>query len=134
GLTEIEEAFAVAMTSFANRRRRRRRIATTAALVLAVVVATVFGSLWRRSVLQTRRAEASKLLTLGHSALAMERTQALAYAIASLELADTPEARRLALKSLWAGPPATVMPEADNAWGLSFSPGSKQLAVGYWGG
>ena len=134
GLTEIEEAFAVAMTSFANRRRRRRRIATTAALVLAVVIATVFGALWRRSVLQTRRAEASKLLTLGHSALAIERTQALAYAIASLELADTPEARRLALKALWAGPPATVMPEADKAWGLSFSPGGKQLAVGYWGG
>ena len=39
----------------------RRRIATTAAVVLALVIAAVFGSLWRRSVLETRRAEASKL-------------------------------------------------------------------------
>jgi WD40 repeat protein len=135
GLTEIEELFAAAMTSFANRRRRRRRLAAVAAVIVIAAVAVVFAGLWRRSVEETRRAEASKLLTLGHVALSDERTQALAYAIASLEFADTPEARRLALKALWAGPPATLIPTGGGQRNsISFAPDGSKMAVGFWDG
>jgi hypothetical protein len=75
GLTEIEEHFAAAMTSFATRRRRHRRLAAVATVIVFAVVATVFAGLWRRSVEETRRAEASKLLTLGHVTLSDERTR-----------------------------------------------------------
>lgn len=134
GLSEIEEGFAAAMISFATRRRRRRRLAAAAAIFVFAVVAVVFAGLWRRSVEETRRAEASKLLTLGHVALSDERTRALAYAIASLEFADTPEARRLALKALWAGPPATVVPGGEGSWPVSFTSDGSMMVVGFWDG
>jgi serine/threonine protein kinase/WD40 repeat protein len=145
GLTETEEAFASAMTSLAARRRRRRRVAGVGAVVLLAVLAIVFAGLWRRSVLETRRAVASKLVTMGHYALEEERTEALAFAIASLRRADTPEARRLALRALWAGPPATVLPTRPKlsslvayyegfAWALAFDSDGRQLAVGHFDG
>ena len=134
GLTDLEEAFAAAMTSLATRRKRRRRIAAVVGVAVLLAVLAVVTGLWRRSVLETRRAEASKLLTLGHAALAEERTEALAYSIASLELSDIPEARRLALRVLWAGPPATAIPDGEGAWGLAFAPDGRQIAVGYSGG
>ena len=109
GLSELEEAFASAMTSLATRRRRRRRIAAVAALALAVVIAAVFGALWRRSVLETRRAEAAKLLALAQLHLDKDPSGALAYAGSSLELSDTAEARVFALRALWKAPPARVL-------------------------
>ena len=109
GLSDLEEAFAQAMTSFATRRRRRRRIAAVAALALTMIVAMVFATLWRRSVLETRRAEAAKLLALAQVQLDTDPTEALAYATASLELADTEEARIFAVRSLWAGPPLRAL-------------------------
>jgi hypothetical protein len=81
GLTELEEAFATAMTSLATRRKRRRRIAAVAALALALVTAVVFGALWRRSVQETRRAEAE----------ALQREAAQLLALGQLQLADSPE-------------------------------------------
>jgi len=132
GLTETEEAFGSAMTRHANRRRRRRRAAIAAGVAALVVVLAVVTGLWRKSVRETRRAEAQKLLVLGQSAFAEERTRALAYAIASLGLADTPEARRLALKALWAGPPATLVPEGGVH--AVFSPDGRYLVNGNWGG
>jgi WD40 repeat protein len=141
GLTETEEAFAAAMTSLATRRKRRRRVAATVGVAVLLAVLTAVTGLWRRSVQQTRRAEAetnraeaSKLLTLGESVLEEWRTWALAYAIASIELADTPEARRLALKALWAGPPATKLPDGGLAGELAFAPDGRHLAVGDWRG
>ena len=109
GLTDLEEAFASAMTSLATRRRRRRRIAAAAVFVMLLAVLAVVGTLWRRSVQETRRAEAAKLLALGQLRLEDYPTATLAHAIASLELADTPEARRLALRALWEGPTAFVI-------------------------
>ena len=53
-----------------------------------------------------RRSEASRLLALGQLRLAEDPTEALAFATASLELADTPEARVFAMKALGEGPPA----------------------------
>ena len=115
GLTETEEAFAVAMTLYARRRRRLRRVAAVAAIVVFAVLAAVFGTLWRRSVRETRRAEASKLLALAQIQLDVSPSEALAFAISSLELADTGPARRLALEALAAGPPATVLEVGDPA-------------------
>ena len=108
GLTEIEEGFAAAMTSFANRRKQRRRLAGVAAVVVATIVALVFAGLWRRSVQETKRAEAAKLLALGELELSEYPTASLAWATSSLELADTREGRLMALRALAKGPPVTV--------------------------
>ena len=130
GLTEVEEAFAAAMTSFAARRARRRRMAAAAAFAVLLAGLVVVGSFWRQSVRETRRAEASKLLALGQLAFQEERTRALAYAVASLEMTDTPEARHLALRALWAGPPATIVSGNQGAWWIAFSPDGGQLVFG----
>jgi WD40 repeat protein len=110
GLTQIEETFAAAMTSLATRRRRRRRIAAASVVVFLAAVAMVLGALWRRSVEETRRAEAGKLLALAQARLEEDTTAALAYTRASLALADTPEARRFAVEVLWRGPVARILP------------------------
>ncbi len=80
GLSELEEAFANAMTALSSRRRRRRRLAAVAVLAVAVVVGAVTTTLWRRSVAEARRAEAGKLLALGQTQLEDDPTAALAYA------------------------------------------------------
>jgi len=133
GLTEVEEDFAAAMSHSAKRRARRRRIAATSALALAIVLAAVFGTLWRRSVQETRRAEASKLLALAEVQIDEGPTEALAYATTSLELADTEEARMFAVRALWAGPPALALdlrqPGDPEFWVPTFSPDGRWLAV-----
>jgi WD40 repeat protein len=133
GLSGLEEAFANAMTTLATRRRRRRRIAAALALGLTLVIAGVFGTLWRRSVQETRRAEAAKLLALGQAQLDTDPTEALAYATASLELADSEEARIFTVKALWAGPPLRAL-DLEGHPGRqfavpSFSPDGRWLAV-----
>ena len=95
GLSELEEAFAAAMTSLATRRRRRRRIATAAIVVVLAAVAIVLFTLWRRSVHETRRAEAAKLLAFAQARLAEDPTEALVLTTASLR-SPTP-ARRASL-------------------------------------
>jgi WD40 repeat protein/tRNA A-37 threonylcarbamoyl transferase component Bud32 len=122
GLTEIEEAFGQAMTRHAERRRRRRRMAVAAVLAIAAVVTVVTTALWRRSVLHERRAEAQKLIALGTVEKETYPTAALVYAAQSLELADSNEARLLALEALWEGPTAFIVNE-DTDDHLSFSPG-----------
>jgi hypothetical protein len=133
GLTETEENFAQAMTLLATRRRRRRRIAAAAAMTLVVILAAVFGALWQRSVREARRAEAQKLIALGTLQMEDYPTAALAYATQSIELADSLEARLLALEALWEGPTAFVVNErrTENA---SFSRGGRWLAQGQFGG
>jgi len=128
GLTDLEEAFASAMTSLATRRRRRRRVAATFVVVFLAVVATVLGALWRRSVQETRRAEAGKLFALGQAQLEPDPTAALAYTRASLELFDTPEVRRFALEVLWSAPVARILPVQRMAQelGLPEDPGHIQ--------
>ncbi len=141
GLTELEEAFATAMTSLASRRRRRRRIAVTAGFIILVAVLAVVGSLWQRSVLETRRAESAKLLALGELELEAYPTAALAWATSSLELADTSEGRALALRALGQGPPLTILErelESDRFFRLGFSSAgrwlvSSQLSKDFWG-
>ena len=130
-LTEVEEAFAAAMAALAGRLKRRRRLAVAAILSTLVVGLGVVGSFWRHSVLEARRAEAAKLLALGQLAIEASPSAAVAYAIASLELADTTESRLLALKALWRGPTAFVVTE-DGSRSPRFSPDGRWAAYGAW--
>ena len=105
------------MTALANRRRRRRRMAVAAVVAALAVGLGVVGVLWTRSEAARRqadaealRAEAGKLLALGQAELERYPTAALAYATKSLELADTEEARRFALRVLQDAPTALVAP------------------------
>jgi WD40 repeat protein len=132
GLSDLEEEFASAMSAFAMRRRLRRRFAVSATIILLLVGLVVVGTFWRRSVLETRRAEASKLLALADAELSSERPEsnpsaALAFVVKSLELSDTSDGRLVALRALWDGPMALV-PE-DALWDDSvFSPDGRWLA------
>ena len=108
-LTELEEAFAAAMSAFANRRRRRRRFAVAASFIALLIILLFVGSFWRRSMQATARAEASELVALGQLELDNYPSATVAHAIASLELADGPAARRLALEALWKGPTAIIV-------------------------
>jgi WD40 repeat protein len=130
GLTELEEAFGRAMTSLATRRRRRRRIAATIVVGFLAAVAMVLFALWRRSVQQTRRAEAQKLVALGKVRLEDYPTAALALGIQSLELADSEEARFLALEALWEGPTAFVVSNEPTIK-ASFSPRGDWLVLSH---
>ena len=97
---------------------------------------TLITALWQRSVAQTRRAESSKLLALGQLEFERYPSAAVAYALKSLELSDTLEARRFALEALQQGPTALFMgfPEGFEGRGwaqrVSFSPDGKWLAIG----
>ena len=115
-LTAIEETFTAAMHARARRTYRRRRLAVAAVLVLALGGVGITSALWRRSeqargvaATEAARAEASKLLALGQVELDRDPAKALAYTLASLEIADTPIARRFAVEVLWHGPPARVV-------------------------
>lgn len=141
-LSASEDAFARAMQVNATRRRRRRRAVVAALLGVAVTVAIVTSVLWqradasrRRAEAETLRAEASKLVALGEREQASYPTGALAYAIKSLELADTEPARLLALRVLQQAPVARIAPDSgdDDAGGamrLDFSPSGEWVAMG----
>jgi len=126
GLTENEEAFSAAMTALAGRRRRQRRMAVVAVLVITTLVTVVTTGLWRRSVVQERRAEAQKLIAVGQLELGSYPTAAVAHAIASLELADSTGSRQLALEALWKGPTAFIANQ-DSSWQVEFTPDGSSL-------
>jgi len=143
GLSVVEEEFAQAMTAFATRRRRRRRMAVAAVVAVLALGLGVVGALWSRSEAARRqvaaealRAEASKLLALAQVELERYPTAALAYATKSLELADTEEARLLALRVLQDAPTALVAPAAQEeslgALSVVFDSKAEWLAVGGW--
>ena len=126
GLTDMEEAFGDAMTALAGRRRRRRRLAAAAALVVLAGIASVLGLMWRKSLDEARRAEAQKLIALGQLELDSYPTAAVAYALASLELADNLTARLLAIEALWKGPTAFTLNE-EGVQHAKFSPDGRHL-------
>ncbi len=128
GLTSQEDAFAAAMTAHAERRRRRARMAVAAAFAILLVVLGIVGGFWRRSVLQTRHAEATALLSLGQLRLEKHPTAALAFATKSLELVDTADARRLALEAIATGPPEVRLPSGSH-YSIEFSPDGRWLAL-----
>jgi len=126
GLTELEEDFARAMSSYAKRRKRRRRLATATALLVVAALAVVFGVLWRQSELETRRAEAANLLSRAQLELESYPSAAVAYATASLERSDSPEARSLALEALWKGPTALVVNDVPS-YNIAFNSDGRWL-------
>jgi eukaryotic-like serine/threonine-protein kinase len=137
GLSELEEAFAAAMSALAGRRRRRRRLVYAAVLAALVLVAGGLGVLLRRSVRETRRAEAesrqreaAQLLALGRLRLADHPNGALAYAIASLERSDNDAARRFAVEALWQGPPALFVTDPVVPISVQWSPDNWWIAFG----
>jgi len=126
GLTEVEDAFAVAMTAFSGRRRRRRRVAVAVGFAVLLAVLVVVGSFWQRSERETLRAEAANLVSQAQVELESYPSAAVAYATASLELSDSPGARRLALEALWKGPTAFVVNEIKS-WEIEFTPDGRWL-------
>jgi WD40 repeat protein len=135
GLTDLEEAFAAAMTRHAERRKRRRRAAATTTFVVLLAVLAVIGGFWQRSVSEARRAEAANLFSLGQLALEKHPSASIAYAIASLELADNTEVRRLAVEALWLGPTEIRLPTpAFYLFSLDFSADGRWLATADPGG
>jgi WD40 repeat protein len=143
GLTATEREFADAAARLAGRRRQRRRLAVAAALASLATAVGVTGTLWKRAETsrhnaeaQALHAEASKLLALGQTQLDNYPTAAVAYALKSLELADTVEARLFALRAVQRGPTATLTPVLSKASGAiappAFSPDGEWLAQGGW--
>jgi DNA-binding winged helix-turn-helix (wHTH) protein/WD40 repeat protein len=143
GLSALEGEFGLAMTALAERQRRRRRTAVSVVVAALTVGLGIVGVFWARSEAARRqvaaealRAEAGKLLALGQSELERYPTAALAYATKSLELADTEEARRLALRALQDAPTALLAPAAQEdgleAVSVAFDSKAEWLAVGGW--
>ena len=130
-LTASEEQFAKAMTDSAQRRRRRRRLAVSGAFVALVAVLAVIGVLLLRAMDERREAEASKLLTLAQLRFEDDPSEALAFATASLELADSQDARAFAMKVLWEAPPAFDLPAgaSESPRAPAFSPDGRHLAA-----
>ena len=133
GLSTTEEAFASAMTSLRNPPPSPSAIRCCRAFAALLVVLAVVGALWQKSVRETNRAEAAKLLALGQLELETYPTAALAWATSSLELADTREGRRLALRALQKAPPVRILPTPGEtgrgAAKVVFSPDGQRLAT-----
>ncbi len=96
-----------------------------AVVTVAAAVAAVTTILWRRGVVETRRAQAAHLRGLGQ--LEPSSSLRLAYAMASLELRDDPATRLFALRTLWREPTELRLPE----WvtDLAFSPDGRWALV-----
>jgi len=136
-LTDVEQAFGEAMAELAGRQRRRRRRFAGGVAAALVATAITLALFWRASEtarseaeLQARRAEASHLLALGRLELETHPSAALAYTLASLELADSAAARRFAVESLWEGPTEFALAGEPDPTALEFSPDGRWLAAG----
>jgi WD40 repeat protein len=136
-LTSTEAEFARAMAERARRRRRVRRAAVAAVIVALSGVAIAIGVSRQQAVAgaeraeaEAKRAEASRLVALGRLELDRYPTATVAYARRSLEIADTEEARLLAVEALWRGPTARIhqVPETGYCSRVAFSPDGRYLA------
>ena len=130
-LTALEEDFARALADKARRKRRIIRAAVAAVVLVSTGVSIAIAVSRHQAVVAAQRAEASKLLALAQVKLQEDPTEALAYTTASLELADTREARLMALRALQEAPPAWDLPfpsEINPRW-PAFSPDGQHLAV-----
>ncbi|PWT90541.1 MAG: hypothetical protein C5B54_06975, partial [Acidobacteria bacterium] len=141
GLTTTEEAFAQAMMSRAHKRRRQRRLMVSAILVVLLIVLAVITIFWHQAaiardnaVLQARRAEAGKVLALGRAKAEADPSTKIAYALASLELNDSTEARRFAMQALSEGPPTLLIKTKTALHTVDFSPDGKWIAGSTAGG
>jgi WD40 repeat protein len=130
-LTAVEEDFARAMREKARRRRRLVTAAVASVIVALAGVAIAIGVSRQQAVSAQRRGEASRLLTLAQLRIKDDPTEALAFTTASLELADSQEARVFAMKVLWEAPPAfDLSPDASVYVEVPvFSPDGRYLAA-----
>jgi WD40 repeat protein len=136
-LAAPEDDFARAMAASARRKRRLIRLGTAAAFLLITTIAAVIATSRQQAVTarddakqEVLRAEASRLLALAELRLAGGSTEALAFTIASLEQADSPEARAFLMKVLWEAPPAIeLMVGSEAARRPAFSPDGRRLAA-----
>jgi WD40 repeat protein len=130
-LTLLEEQFARAMADKARRKKRLVRAAVAAIVLISTGVAIAIGVSRHKAIVAAQHAEASKLLAMAQLKLQEDPTEALAFATASLELADTSEARLFALRALAQAPPAwEVLSDINNSRIPGFSPDGRYLAVG----
>jgi WD40 repeat protein len=133
-LTTTEAHFAAATARLAARKRMGRRLAYATLLAAAFAAAILTSSFWRRAEREALRAEASKLLVLGQLDLESNPSGALAYAIKSLETADTEEARLFALRLHTNTQPAIWTPrdgrDGMESVTLGFSPNGEWAAFG----
>jgi len=136
-LTVLEEDFARSMEDKARRKKRLVRLALSTAFLMITAIAIAIG-ISRHQATSARdqarsealRAESSKLLALAELRLREDPTEALAFTIASLEQADTDEARTFAMKALWEAPPAFELIGGSQAVKIpTFSPDGKWLAA-----
>jgi WD40 repeat protein/DNA-binding winged helix-turn-helix (wHTH) protein len=136
-LSDTEQAFTAATVRHARRRRRQGRAMLAAAVTVAFAVAGVTTTLWRRSELGARLAEARRLHTMARARLDTSPPAAFAAAIASLELADEPEVRRLLLEVLTRGPlprVAVMTGEEPYVTDVDITPDGRWLALGRFDG
>lgn len=133
-LTANEKAFAETMTAYASRKRRHRRITIAAVFAVLLITLLVIGNLWRResiarldAVSQANRADATRLLALARALPESDRKTILAYATTSLQILDTPDARRLAEQALSSGPLPFVVPDMTGV--PCFSPDDRWFAL-----
>jgi len=135
GLSSAEEEFAAAMGRRATRRRRRRRLALVASFALLLAILAVVGWSEQRQRAERRRAEAARIMALAQVAPGPHQnpTKSVAYALASLELADDPGVRRFALEMLQLGPTALLLgptfPPPEGSASAEFSPDGRRLAI-----
>jgi serine/threonine protein kinase/WD40 repeat protein len=127
-LTALEEDFAESMARRARRRKRLRRFLMASVVVGLAVVAAVIAFSRQREAEARRQAEAAELLAIGRLDLEEDPTAALAFALASLETADNPAARRFAVETLAYGAGAIVLPVTAEF--VDFSGDGRWLATG----
>lgn len=130
GLSATEEAFAAAMVRRTAQQRRRRRTAVAAAFGLLLGALATIGSFWVRAEEARTVEQARRLVALGRLELQSDRTNAVAYALKSLETADTEEGRRFAVEALSGGPVARIAPlDMSIAALAAMSPNGEHYAV-----
>ena len=129
-LTAVEEEFARSMTARARRRKRLGRAVVAAGLVALTAIALAIGVSRQQAVRSAHLAEASKLLALAGLRLSDDPTEALALATASLQEADTKQARTFVIKMLWDDPPAIeIIGITSGVRVPAFSPDGRWLAA-----
>jgi WD40 repeat protein len=110
----------------------------TGAFAILLAVVGAIGTMWRQSETARREEERARreavgaqLLSLGRLQLEEFPSEALAYALASLEETDSEAARLFALEALWRGPTALVLKPAefDGINRLRPSPDGRWLAT-----
>lgn len=138
-LSATEEAFGQAMIQHANSKRRRHQFSIAATFVILLSALTIITLLWRnassardKAVQQTRRAEGARVLAVARSLDKLDPSTKLAYALYSLEFADTPDARRYAMQAISEGPAYHAV-EVEGI-GVQISPDGKWIAEAEFGG